>query len=131
MDQKRRVLFVHCILFALTLICMITIISLIVERRFVSSVSKTSYHSIIYNNKSLSDIDYNMNHYSSNVDDIPESGWNMNDDVFRFSTNGMYLGKNDENYLIIEDENVSQIDYDKRAKVKEVILYERHICMRI
>lgn len=40
-------------------------------------------------------------------------------DKFQFS-NGTYLGKNDKNYLVIDDENISQIDHGKRAKVKEV-----------
>lgn len=106
---------------------MITMISFIVGRRFDMSAAKMSFNGNIDNNKSLSDGDYGMNHYSGNVDGIAESRWNVNDDVehhlqhdvFRVS-NGMYLGNNDENYLIIDDENVRQIDHDKRAKVKEV-----------
>lgn len=121
MDRKRRVFLVHCLLCSIAVICVILLISFIFDRRL---------H--IDNNKSLSDDDYNTNHYSSNVDGIPESRWKTNDDVihhrqhgeFPFS-NGMYLGKNDENYLIIEDENIEQIDHYKRAKVKEVISYKR------
>lgn len=129
MDQKRRVFLIHCILCSVVIVCMIITIFFIVEKRFDFSSSYNIPNTKVYNNKS--DTDYNMNHYSSNGNDIPESRWNMNYDVkhhlqhdkLQFS-NQIYLGKNDGNYLIIDDKNVSQIDHDKRAKVKEVILYQ-------
>lgn len=133
MDQKRRIFVTYCTIISIALLCMIMMIYFIVEHNSDSSASN------IDNNESLSHVAYNMNHhYGSNVDDdIPESRWNMNvvkhhqqHDKFQFS-NGMYFGKNDENYLIIDDVNISQIDRDKRDKVKEVIFYERHFLMRV
>lgn len=112
MDQKRCVFVVYCVVCSIATLCMIMVIALIVEGRF----------DFTENSKSLSDIDYNVNRYSDNM---PESGWNMNGvnhlkrhDKF---SNKVYSGKGDENYLIIDDENFSQIDHDKRYKVKEVI----------
>lgn len=127
MDKKRRVFLKHCVLCSIAIVCIIITISFIVEGRFDNSTP----YSHVYNNKSLSDT--GMNHHSSNVDDVPESRWNMNyDDVKHHlhdkvqPSNRMYLGKYDGNYVII-DENISQIDHDKRAKVKEVILNQRQI----
>lgn len=100
---------------------MITMISFVIERGF--DVSASPLNTNIDDSESLSDIDYNQR--SSRVDGIPENRWNNvkhhpQHDEFQFS-NGMYLGKNDGNYLIIDDVNISQIDHGKRAKVKEVI----------
>lgn len=127
MDRKRRVFLMYCILCSIAVLCVIMLISFIfVVQRYDISTSNEPFNSNADNNKSLSDIEYNTNHYSSSVHDIPESRWNMNDvehhlrhDKFQFS-NGMYLGKNDKNYLVIDDENINQIDHGKRAKVKEV-----------
>lgn len=121
MDQKRRLFILYCVVCSIAALCMIAVIALIVERRFDFTAWNDE------NSESLSDVDFNVNLYSGN---IPESGWNINDvkhhqlhDKFPFS-NGMYLGKSDENYLIIDDGNISQIDHDKRDKVKEVIFYK-------
>ncbi|XP_037026450.1 mannosyl-oligosaccharide alpha-1,2-mannosidase IA isoform X2 [Bradysia coprophila] len=118
MDKKRRVCLVYCVVCSIAALCMIMVIALIVEGRFDFTAS------IDENSESLSDVDYNANLYSDN---IPESGWNVNDvkhhqrdDKFQFS-NKVYSGKNDGNYLIIDDENISQIDHDKRDTVKEMM----------
>lgn len=69
----------------------------IVELRVYINESTKPYNSNSDGKKSFSDIDYNMNHYSNNVDAIPESSWTMK-----------------------VDENRSRTDHYKRDQVKEV-----------
>lgn len=116
MDRKRRIFILYCTIFSVALVLMIVTITFIVDGTFDSSSDKSiSSHA-----------EYNTDRYSGNGIP-PESRWKMkhHHDNFQFS-NGMYARKNDENYLIIDDVNIFQIDVEKREKVKEVNFLLRH-----